>query len=55
MINILQSKKTKTQVKRESNFLTNGKIKFQLKSSFYFFNRSKKGKLHGHMREESGK
>lgn len=33
MINILQSKKTKTQVNRESNFLTNGKIKFQLKSS----------------------
>jgi len=55
MINILQSKKTKTQVNRESNFLTNGKIKFQLKSSFYFFNRRKKGKLYGPMREESGK
>lgn len=26
MINILQSKKTKTQVKREINLLTNGKI-----------------------------
>ena len=55
MINILQSKKTKTQVKRDSNLLTNGKIKFQLKSSFYFFNRRKKGKLYGPMREKSGK